>query len=381
MHRPVFAGLLFLVHVQSALAADLRVSGSLVSTAPDGVPPLVVESGSPVVNLNADMLDGVHLGDFSAPGGGPAVHWKNIVGLPVLEIDAACAQAGCFPGDAAGYPVTINQPGSYRLAGNLDVSGETAPEDVTAVRVEVSGVYLDLGGFAIFGPTTCTGSPVTGCTPVGFGYGVRADSGLVNIVIRNGTIQGMGGDGIHCSGSCRVDGISAAGNGGRGIQVVTGGLVQNCHSQRNNHAGIDAAGVIGNNRVEFNRNDGIVAVFGSVVTDNSIFRNAGRGILAGQSVLLAGNSVLWNDSVGIRTSSGVQIKGNTVGLSGSHGIECFDCSVVDNVLQENTGTAIVFLNTTDDNGAWSRNLLSGNGATVSGIGLSLGDNVCNGGAC
>ena len=38
----------------------------------------------------------------------------------VVEINQTCAvQTGCFSGDTAGYPVTITQPGSYRLTSNL----------------------------------------------------------------------------------------------------------------------------------------------------------------------------------------------------------------------------------------------------------------------
>ena len=38
----------------------------------------------------------------------------------VLEINQTCAvQTGCFAGDSPGFPVTITQPGSYRLTSNL----------------------------------------------------------------------------------------------------------------------------------------------------------------------------------------------------------------------------------------------------------------------
>ena len=40
-----------------------------------------------------------------------------------LEINDACALAGCFAGDTAGYPVAITTPGSYRLTGNLAPTG------------------------------------------------------------------------------------------------------------------------------------------------------------------------------------------------------------------------------------------------------------------
>ena len=37
-----------------------------------------------------------------------------------LEINQTCAlQTGCFAGDTPGLPVTLTQPGSYRLTSNL----------------------------------------------------------------------------------------------------------------------------------------------------------------------------------------------------------------------------------------------------------------------
>ena len=40
----------------------------------------------------------------------------------VIEINDARARAGqVTPGDNAGYPVVINEPGSYRLTGNLEL--------------------------------------------------------------------------------------------------------------------------------------------------------------------------------------------------------------------------------------------------------------------
>jgi len=77
-----------------------------------------------------------------------------------LEINRACAvNTGCFTGDSAGYQVTITQPGSYRLTGDLDLSALSP--DLQAVEVGAPAVTLDLGGFQIIGPTTCTGTGIS----------------------------------------------------------------------------------------------------------------------------------------------------------------------------------------------------------------------------
>lgn len=66
----------------------------------------------------------------------------------VTEINQTIAlSGGVTPGDAAGFPVTIDQAGSYRLTGNLTVPNE----NTTAVVISVEGVTLDLNGFSIIG--------------------------------------------------------------------------------------------------------------------------------------------------------------------------------------------------------------------------------------
>ena len=73
----------------------------------------------------------------------------------VLEINQTCAvQTGCFAGDTAGFPVTITQPGSYALTGNLDLSAEGV--NVSGVAVSTPAVTIDLRGFQIAGPTIST---------------------------------------------------------------------------------------------------------------------------------------------------------------------------------------------------------------------------------
>ena len=73
----------------------------------------------------------------------------------VILIDQNKALAGnVTPGDAAGFPVTLSRPGSYRLSGNL-----TAPAGVHGFVIASPGVTLDLNGFAIRGPGDCSGIP------------------------------------------------------------------------------------------------------------------------------------------------------------------------------------------------------------------------------
>lgn len=48
-----------------ALAGDIQTDGALVSTAPEGEPPLAVSSSTTVENLNADLLDGLEAAELA----------------------------------------------------------------------------------------------------------------------------------------------------------------------------------------------------------------------------------------------------------------------------------------------------------------------------
>jgi len=97
----------------------------------------------------------------------------------VFEINADCAVVGCFDGDSAGYPVTISESGSYRLTGNLT----TTNVDTTLIRVVADNVTIDLNGFSLSGPVTCSGAQ-TACSSSGDGVGIGsrlADDFSINV--------------------------------------------------------------------------------------------------------------------------------------------------------------------------------------------------------
>lgn len=129
----------------------------------------------------------------------------------VLEINVACRSAGCFPGDASGAPIQITEPGSYILTSNLSVNVNT-----TAILIQTDDVTLDLNGFTISGPVSCSGFPAT-CTQSGFGIGIDGQ-GHENITIRNGTVRGMGNRGIVI-GSGRVVDVTVMENSETGLSL------------------------------------------------------------------------------------------------------------------------------------------------------------------
>lgn len=207
-----------------------------------------------------------------------------------LEINAACVATGCFPGDTGGYPVTITAPGSYRLTSNLSTNSNA----VSVIRFDVEDVHLDLGGFVISGPVTCTGTPVV-CTgaSVGLqGFGVQATPGHGSV--RNGTVRGLGRAGIGAGDGMRVERVHALENGTYGIAGEWGSdgwIVSECIVRNNGGAGISLFSGTGQ---------------GTLVRNNTVFGNGGVGIA--NNGLLIGNVVRNNTDYG--TSANAKISQN-----------------------------------------------------------------------
>ena len=106
----------------------------------------------------------------------------------VFAINDVCDGFGCFPGDAGGFPITITTSGSYQLTSNI-VSGSTT---INAIEINADNVTLDLNGFSIIGPRTCTGDNATlVCTNSGMTASGVVANGRKNIIVKNGITQGF----------------------------------------------------------------------------------------------------------------------------------------------------------------------------------------------
>jgi|GEM_PF-551828 len=367
--RPI-AGLSMLLMAPAALAGDLTVEGQIVSTTTAN-PPLQVQSSKPVPNLNADKLDGFDVGDFATPGSGVGVHYKNVIGTPGGEIDQDCAvNTGCFGGgDSAGFPVTITQPGSYRLIGNLQVADPAK----TAVLINAAGaVTLDLNGFRISGPADCSGSPAS-CTSTGAGSGV--DTSTFNVTVRNGDVHGMGSVGVHLAAGALVENVRATGNGSNGIQAAQNSRIVDSTARKNGHDGIiaDADSVLTNNVAVDNGNDGM-SITGSRASGNTASDNGMFGIECGGSCVIQGNRATGNADVGLRIPGASTIIGNVSNDNGGDGIiNTFAAgTILNNTVLGNTGIGLQLRGSS----AYAHNLVRGNsGGTVSG-GVEIGQNLC-----
>jgi hypothetical protein len=209
----------------------------------------------------------------------------------VVLINENTSVAG-LPGCPTGghFPIVICQSGSYRLAGNL-----TVPDaDTTAILITSINVTLDLNGFSISGPTTCS---FTACSPTGIGMGIDTRFPSLTLLggptVLNGTVQGMGSTGINLGTSVasRVEGVQAIGNGEIGIAAA--GIVRNNIVSSNGLIGIEARNaVVSGNQVVGNFLDGLVVDCPSNVVDNAFLFNVSNNlIMHGSGCNLSNNSV------------------------------------------------------------------------------------------
>ncbi len=138
----------------------------------------------------------------------------------VLEISQSCAEGpGCFPGDAAGFPVVIANSGSYRLTSDLD-----APDTATnAIEIDADDVHLDLNGFVVRGKAGCESEAA--CAPAAGGGIIAGELLGDRVTIRQGTVQSFGGDGFVLRHHALIENVSVAGIAGDGIRLTSGGRI------------------------------------------------------------------------------------------------------------------------------------------------------------
>lgn len=207
----------------------------------------------------------------------------------IIEIDQRSALKGrVTKSDGKGFPVTIDNPGSYRLTSNL-TPGDAS---VNAIEITAENVMLDLNGFAIIGPGA------TGVSAVG--------QSNVNVV--NGSVIGMELDGLNLDIAAFVDRVNALDNGRHGIATQGGSIITNTTANRNGRIGINA-GVgctVTDSKANRNLGHGINVDLRSVVTNNTANVNGGDGINAANRSVVIGNAASQNDRYGLflRTGTG-----------------------------------------------------------------------------
>ena len=248
----------------------------------------------------------------------------------VIEINQAKVKAGgVTPGDTPLFPVTISQSGSYRLTGNLDVADATArppgmaAQDTNAIEIRAPSVTIDLNGFAIMGPNVCSCCPFS-CTRNGSGRGIITSAPASDVAVMNGTVRGMGLDGMLLEGASVIDRVRVLHNAGVGIN--TGGAVTNCFALRNG-VGING-GAVSNSVAQGNGDRGITSPNGSVA-NSSATDNRGRGI---EGTTVTACTALRNDGEGIDAET---VTGSTSHFNGRDGIRA--TTVTGSFAESNSG--------------------------------------------
>jgi len=276
----------------------------------------------------------------------------------VLEINQACAvNSGCFPGDTAGFPVTITASGSYRLTGELSVGSGA----VTAIEITADFVGVDLNGFSIAGVTTCSppSGTVTGCSNTGAGVGIQSSN--TGVAIERGFVRNMGSQGIEVLGDgSAVTDVGVSSNGGNGVQLGSTGIVRDCVSGRNG-------------------GDGIVVGAGSQVLQSLASGNAGDGIDAGSSSHIIDNHISENGSNGIRALSVSVVRGNVAVGNAATGIHVLEDGIVkDNTSAYNAIGLDLGVPGTTSPSSYSGNVLNENTTALAndGNGIETGTNIC-----
>ena len=197
----------------------------------------------------------------------------------VIAIDQTKAMNGNItPGDGAGFPITISQPGAYKLAGNLTVGSASTH----AIEITADGVTLDLSGFAIQGAVTCTATYTVpssiSCQPWSQSAGVMSNRS--GTTVRNGTIRGFA-MGVYAGDHGTVEGVHVS------------------HVSEYGISGQDA--LMRSNQVFLSGGSGLAG--SGVIRDNVTSMTRAYGILGTRETLIVGNRVRYTDSFGINANA------------------------------------------------------------------------------
>jgi hypothetical protein len=257
----------------------------------------------------------------------------------VVDLNQARALLGQLSeSDTAGFPITISKPGSYRLTSNLVV--ENAFTD--AIAVQANDVTIDLNGFSIVGPTSCSEPPVL-CTPTGIGVGVLSDLEAENVAVIDGVVRGMGFSAVLLHDRARVERVRATSNGANGIQVDEG----------------------------------------SAVVESSAYTNGGDGIRTLRDSEVIGCIASLNGANGIETGDGSRVADSVATANGSAGIDAGNGStVIGNAVWANGGLGLIV----EGSSGYAHNVLTANNGgdsepQVSAFGLQIGGNFCGEALC
>lgn len=222
------------------------------------------------------------------------------------------------PGDANSL-FKITQPGSYYLAANI-----TGVAARNGIEIAASNVTIDLSGFGLIG--------VPGSLDA-----IATEGNHAALVIRNGTINAWGSDGVDLTSagtgdSPVVENIVAIANTGVGIRVFAGATIRNCAVRLNGVHGIstNVACLITGCLASGNGSNGVVTSAGSTLTHCAAWDNGANGFSVGAGCTISACNAYANSSNGVFAGTNCTIVDCTFASNGSDGLDASDAGTIRN---------------------------------------------------
>lgn len=212
----------------------------------------------------------------------------------ILITQAKALAGDVTPGDAPGFPVTLKQPGSYKLASNL-----TPGPNVNGILVNAPDVTIDLNGFRM------SGGPAGGANNSGNGIVALGD----RLTVKNGTLGAFKNAGILAPGRLHL-------------------IVENMRIVNGGRYGIYADNPVAVSRGKYTR-----------IQNSSIVLNLSDGIVCGLSCHVEGSVVSQNGRTGITISTGT-VLGNTISYNALVGIAAGNVGFGNNSLASNNSDGV-----------------------------------------
>lgn len=312
-----------------------------------------------------------------------SVLWAGAVVAQPVEINQTCAFApdGCVAGDAAGFPVVISAPGSYVLTSDLVVSqangvGIEIHEDL------VGGVTIDLGGFSMQGPGSCTGTGSTLSCTSDLSRAIRVENPTVSearLQVKNGRIRGFTGGGVS-GGRLVLYRDLVVTESGLGFVATGGAVISNTIAERNELNGYEVFRAVLHEVVSHGNGQHGANLHGSVIERATMSTNDGQGIFIIDSLVREVTSS--SNAYGFFYSNSGLVSDSAAEFNLTGGMAMtIHCLAQRNTIHNNLGVGISV-----GAGTFRANTLSANfggdlGNYTAGGAQNLGDNACSGVVC
>lgn len=226
-------------------------------------------------------------------------------------------------------PITINESGSYYLTQNL----ESSTSNGDGITIDIDNVTIDLNGFSIY--------PASG---ISSDDGIFISGSHENIVIKNGSVHGWGGDGINALNAdmSYFEDLIVYDNEGDGIVSDFSCIIFNCVAKGNELDGLegDDGVIIYNCTASYNGDNGIQTSEGSLVVACTSLGNETDGVDVGSGSKVEYCTSYDNGSYGIDLALCGQVINSKAYKNGYNGFDIASSSLVMNNIANNNGVCL-----------------------------------------